>query len=54
MDIIMLWKTFHENVAAINHQAAILIEQKLNKRSHAGLQLVIVGKRQDKEIVPLF
>lgn len=54
MYIIILWKIFHENIAAINHQAAILIEQKLNKRSHAGLQLFIVGKRQDKQIVPLF
>jgi hypothetical protein len=38
------WKIFDDSTAAINHQAAFLMEQRLNKRGQASLEFFIVGK----------
>lgn len=54
MYIMCYGKSFAENTVEINHQVVILMEQKLKQRSHTSLKLFQIGKRQDKEIVPLF
>ena len=44
MYITCLGMILNENIAAKHPRAAILMEQKLNKRRQASLKLFIVGK----------